>query len=236
MTKAKYQEIEEILREQITTGDYQVGDLIPKEVELAAKYQVSRPTIMHAVQDLVNQGYLERRKHVGTIVKQTKIAQEFTHVIQSYDREMEQKGLTARTQVLYFKKEKATKEVAKALHLKENEAVYKLTRLRSANGNPVVLVTTYLPAAGLIEFEKVDFVHNSLYQELEKQGWPIIHVRRKLEVKSADKMTANLLNIQEKDPVFYFHTSGYTKREKTLEYSIATYRGDENYFVIDLKK
>ena len=102
MTKAKYQEIEEILRKQITDGSYQTGDLIPKEVELAAKYEVSRPTISHAVQGLVNQGYLERRKHVGTIVKQTKIAQEFTHVIQSYDCEMKQKGLTAQTQVLYF--------------------------------------------------------------------------------------------------------------------------------------
>lgn len=30
MTKAKYQEIEEILRKQITDGSYQTGDLIPK--------------------------------------------------------------------------------------------------------------------------------------------------------------------------------------------------------------
>ena len=54
MTKAKYQEIEEILCKQITDGGYQVGDLIPKEIELAAKYQVSRPTISHAVQWAVN--------------------------------------------------------------------------------------------------------------------------------------------------------------------------------------
>ena len=125
MTKAKYQEIEEILRKQITDGHYQTGDLIPKEIELAAKYQVSRPTISHAVQDLVNQGYLERRKHVGTIVKQTKIAQEFIHVIQSYDREMEQKGLTAPTQVLYFKKAEPTEEVRQALELKDDDEVYK---------------------------------------------------------------------------------------------------------------
>ncbi len=64
MTKAKYQQIEEILRRQITNGHYQEGDLIPKEFDLAEKYQISRPTIRHAVQDLVNQGYLERRKHV----------------------------------------------------------------------------------------------------------------------------------------------------------------------------
>ena len=55
-------------------------------------------------------------------------------------------------------------------------------------------------------------------------------------MKSADEMTANLLNIEEKVPIFYFHTYGYTKGEVPLEYSIAMYRGDENYFVIDLKR
>src|SRR5699024_12395461 len=113
-----------------------------KEIELAAKYQVSRPTISHAVQDLVNQGYLERRKHVGTMVRQTKIAQEFTHVIQSYDREMKQKGLTAQTQVLYFKKVKPTEDVKQDLKLKENDEVYKLTSIRTADGNIIVEDTT----------------------------------------------------------------------------------------------
>lgn len=224
------------MRRQITNGHYQEGDLIPKEFDLAEKYQVSRPTIRHAVQDLVNQGYLERRKHVGTIVKQTKIGQEFTHVLQSYNSEMSQKGLIAQTQVLFFKKEKASAEVAKALDLTENAPVYKLTRLRSADGNPIVLVTTYLPASKLSDFEKIDFTQQSLYQELEKRSLPIVHVKRKLEVKSADEMTANLLNIEEKVPIFYFHTYGYTKGEVPLEYSIAMYRGDENYFVIDLKR
>ena len=236
MTKAKYQEIEEILCKQITDGGYQVGDLIPKEIELAAKYQVSRPTISHAVQDLVNQGYLERRKHVGTIVRQTKIAQEFTHVIQSYDREMKQKGLTAQTQVLYFKKVKPTEDVKQALKLKENDEVYKLTRLRSADGNLNVVVTTYLPVKHLANFEEIDFSIQSLYQELRKRNLPVVHVKRKLEVKAANEITADLLDIKEQDPVFYFHTYGYTKNEVPIEYSIATYRGDENYFLIDLKK
>lgn len=236
MTKAKYQEIEQILREQITTENYQVGDLIPKEVELAAKYGVSRPTISHAVQDLVNQGYLERRKHVGTIVKQTKIAQEFTHVIQSYDSEMKQKGLTARTQVLYFKEIEPTEEVRQALELTEKDRVYKLTRLRSADGNPNVVVTTYLPVKHLADLEQVDFSTQSLYQELDKRDLPVVHVKRKLEVKAANEMTADLLDIEKNDPVFYFHTYGYTKKDVPIEYSIATYRGDENYFLIDLKK
>lgn len=42
MTKAKYQKIEEILRNKIISGHYKVGALIPKELDLVAKYHVSR--------------------------------------------------------------------------------------------------------------------------------------------------------------------------------------------------
>lgn len=149
---------------------------------------------------------------------------------------MTAKGLTAQTQVLFFKKTFASEEVAKALNLSEKTTVYKLTRLRSVDQNPIVVVTTYLPAEKLPDFEKIDFTHKSLYQELKNRDLPIIHVKRKLEVKVADEMTADLLNIKEKDPVFYFHTYGYSNKELPMEYSIATYRGDENYFMIDLKK
>lgn len=236
MVRAKYQEIEEELRKQITTGYYQIGDLIPKELDLAARYQVSRPTISHAVQNLVNQGFLERRKHVGTIVKQIKIAQEFTHIIQSYNSEMRKKGLTAQTQVLYFNKTKATKEVSQALKIAEGDEVYKLVRLRSADKTPILVVTTYLPAKYLDDFNDFDFSIQSLYYELEERNVPIIHVKRKLEVKVANEMVADLLGIKKNDPVFYFHTYGYSKNEVPIEYSISTYRGDDNYFLIELKK
>ena len=73
------------------------------------------------------------------------------------------------------------------------------------------------------------------FAELRKRNLPVVHVKRKLEVKAANEMTADLLDIKEQDPVFYFHTYGYTKNEVPIEYSIATYRGDENYFLIDLK-
>ncbi|WP_254263085.1 UTRA domain-containing protein, partial [Lactobacillus helveticus] len=103
-------------------------------------------------------------------------------------------------------------------------------------GSPNVVVTTYLPVKHLADLEQVDFAKQSLYQELDKRNLPVVHVKRKLEVKVANEMTADLLDITEKDPVFYFHTYGYTKNEVPIEYSIATYRGDENYFLIDLKK
>ena len=62
MPSPKYLEIQNLLLQRIKNGDYQEGQLIPKEVDLAEQLNVSRPTVRHAIRNLVQAGYLERRK------------------------------------------------------------------------------------------------------------------------------------------------------------------------------
>lgn len=236
MPSPKYLEIQNLLLQRIKNGDYQEGQLIPKEVDLAEQLNVSRPTVRHAIRNLVQAGYLERRKKRGTIVTQTKIKQQFTHVIESYNTEIQNNGLVAKTQVLNFSTEKANDEVAEALTIKPNTEVYKLVRLRSADNKPVVFVVTYLPIAQLSDLQKIDFTHHSLYSELAKAGLEITHVSRKIEVHPATEEEAQLLETDIKAPIFYFHTIGFTKDHRALEYSIASYRGDLNYFMVEIDK
>lgn len=236
MPSPKYLEIQNLLLQRIKNGDYQEGQLIPKEVDLAEQLNVSRPTVRHAIRNLVQAGYLERRKKRGTIVTQTKIKQQFTHVIESYNTEIQNNGLVAKTQVLNFSTEKASDEVAEALTIKPNTEVYKLVRLRSADNKPVVFVVTYLPIAQLSDLQKIDFTHHSLYSELAKAGLEITHVSRKIEVHPATEEEAQLLETDIKAPIFYFHTIGFTKDHRALEYSIASYRGDLNYFMVEIDK
>ncbi|KRM54386.1 GntR family transcriptional regulator [Lacticaseibacillus sharpeae] len=234
MTVPKYRTIEQDLKRKITDGTYAKGSLIPKEMELAAEYAVSRPTIRQAVQELVNQGLLEKKRKRGTIVCQNKIAQEFTHVIKSYDAEMHEKGLQTATRVLDFKLEHAHDDVAFALNLTPGADVYKLERLRSAQGEPVVLVTTYIPAAVDADLLDVDFTTESLYPELKARGYQVAHVHRKLELSTATPTVANMLEVRTGAPLFYFHTYGSTKAGQVVEYSTALYRGDTSYFEISL--
>lgn len=236
MPSPKYLEIQNLLLQRIKNGDYQEGQLIPKEVDLAEQLNVSRPTVRHAIRNLVQAGYLERRKKRGTIVTQTKIKQQFTHVIESYNTEIQNNGLVAKTQVLNFSTEKASDEVAEALTINPNTEVYKLVRLRSADNKPVVFVVTYLPIAQLSDLQKIDFTHHSLYSELAKAGLEITHVSRKIEVHPATEEEAQLLETDIKAPIFYFHTIGFTKDHRALEYSIASYRGDLNYFMVEIDK
>ena len=87
---AFYLDIKKDLLDKILSGVYQQGSIIPNEYELAEIYNVSRPTIRKAVQILVDEGYLEKRKKRGTIVCDPTIRQEFAQVIQTFDKEVKE--------------------------------------------------------------------------------------------------------------------------------------------------
>lgn len=236
VTSTKYKSIEIDLLKKIQDGVYPPQTLIPREVDLMNEYQVSRPTVRQAIQLLVERGVLEKRKKRGTLVKQSKIAQQFTQVIEGYNDEMNDKGLIPKTKVLLFNKEAATSEVAQSLGIKENDFVYKLIRLRFANDQPVVLITSYIPASKIPKLIDEDFSKVSLYVTLKQMGSEVRRVKRRLEVIKADETSADLLNVNLNDPLFYFHTQGYTSDNTAVEYSIAKYRGDINYFVMEIQR
>lgn len=224
------------LMKKIQNGEYSEGQVIPTELELSEIYGVSRPTVRQAIQALVDEGYLEKRKRRGTIVKKPKIQQEFTHVIESFDSEMNRKGIAPKTEVLRFSIEKAKAEAAENLSISEGDDVYKMVRLRFAGEKPIVLVTTYIPCRLFPELEQIDFTQVLLYDTFSRMGHPIKSVSRKLEVIKSDETTSDLLNIEENEPIFYFHTVGYTENQLPIEYSISKYRGDVNYFTFELSQ
>ncbi len=232
--EALYLKVKKDLLEKINNGIYPEGQTIPTEHELVEIYNVSRPTVRQAVQLLVDAGYLEKRKKRGTIVCAPKIEQEFTQFIASFDSEMNKKGLATSTQVLTLKKEVATKMVCEKLNLVKDSDVYKLVRLRFVDNKPNVLVTTYVPCDLFPTMGKVDFTENRLYHFFNDCNNPIHSIVRKLETIKADDTIADLLDVEEGDPLFYFKSIGYNESKKPIEYSISKYRGDNNSFTFEL--
>lgn len=232
--KPLHQKIKEDLLEKIESGFYKEGDKIPKEVELAKQYNVSRPTVRQAISSLDDDGYVERIKRKGTFIKKRKIEQEFTHVIRSFDIEIEEKGMTPKTNVLIFEKIPAKYKVAKNLSIREGEPVYKLVRLRYAENDPIVFVTTYIPVKFFPNLMEYDLTKTRLYQSFLESGRPVVRVKRKLEAIKADETTSELLSVQENDPIFYFQTTSFSKDNEIIEYSISKYRSDLNSFEFEL--
>lgn len=213
--------------------------VIPTETQLCEYFDISRSTVRQALGELTSEGYLERHKGKGTMILPKKIKQEFLEVLESFNDEMQEKGLSPHTKVLALELVVPPLAVAISLQVPQGGKVVHLKRLRSINNEPIVLVSTYLPThayplGGLLDD---DLEKESLYYLMRtKYGVEIESSRRVLEIRSANEADAKLLQIAPLDPVHYIETTSFDEKGSPIEFSRARYRGDKNSFVIEIRK
>ncbi len=232
-----YYQLKTILLEYIKEHHHDFDIPIPAEVEISKHFAISRPTVRQAINELVVEGYLYRVKAKGTFVSKPKINQEFLLILDSFNNEMLKKGMKPTTRVLSMDIEESDEEVSKALRLSPGSKVIHLSRLRFANDEPIVYVTTYLPYELCRSLLGKDLEKNSLYEMLENEcGLCVTETERSLESCLADKFEADLLQIKKGAPIQYFESVAYLSDRTPVEYSRAKYRGDRNKFAFVMRR
>src|SRR6266478_8423516 len=116
-----------------------VGHSIPSERQLTGDLGVSRLTVRAALDDLVRDGYLERRHGSGTYVTEPKIAQPLT--LTSFSEDMRRRGMTAGSKTIELRETHAGAAVGRALNVSPDSRVVLIRRLRLADGEPMALET-----------------------------------------------------------------------------------------------
>ena len=230
-----YYQLKEILLEYIQYAE--AGSDFPTELELCEQFDISRPTVRQAINELVVEGYLQRIKGKGTFISEPKIKQDFLVALKSFTEEMQEKGVVPTTKVLEVEKSPCDDKVSAALNIPIGSEVIQLKRLRFANNIPIVLVVTFLPAAKLPDIFSKDFENESLYRIIEEEyGYTIDRATRTLEARVTGEDEAELLGIKEGDPIQFIETIAYLDDGTPIEYSLAEYRGDKSEFTYELKK
>lgn len=211
------------------------GDMLPPENELCALLDVSRPTIRQAFSELVAEGYLQRYKGRGTFVAEPKVEDRFLSKLESFNKEMESKGLTPHTEVLALEVV-VFAEAGERLGLPPDAQLIHLSRLRSADGVALVYVDTYLPYDHYKDLMRIDFRSASLYESLESvYGVHVSRVQREIEAVNAGRGDAKLLQIAANKAICLVKTLAFSKDGALpVEYSIARYRGDKNKFDVEI--
>ncbi len=229
-----YFQFKNILLDMMKEGKLQPGDMIPTEFDLCDIFGISRTTVRQALTELVNENKFYRVKGRGTFVAQDKINQDFIKRIESFKAEMERKGYKPSSKVLEFEVVEAPVEVAVALNLPVHTDVICLKRLRSADEEPIVITTTYLPYSSCKNVLDHDMNSHSLYKILSKNiNTKINKVVRNIEAAIPTKEDCELLQITKTTAIQVFHYIGYNKFESPVEYTISRYRGDKNVFTIE---
>ncbi len=99
----------------------QVGEAIPSERRLSTDLGISRLTLRAALDDLVRDGYLERRHGSGTFVSEPKIAQQLT--LTSFSEDMRRRGMTAGSRTIELRETHAGAAVGRALKVSPDARV-----------------------------------------------------------------------------------------------------------------
>jgi GntR family transcriptional regulator, N-acetylglucosamine utilization regulator len=230
-----YRQIETDVRDRIRSGDLVPGAQLPTEIELMDRYGVSRATVRQALRELVAEGLVEIRRGLGTYVTQRR----FEHTIggfYSFSREIERHGLEPRTRVLGLGVEPADEAVAVALGLDAGTAVVALRRLRLADDDPLVVETSYLPAARFPGLEKVDFGRVRLYDTLtDAYGCRPTRARETFEPVLVTADEGALLGQHRGEPALRVERVAFDQDDAPIEFCRSTVRGDRYRYSVELR-
>jgi GntR family transcriptional regulator len=164
--QSRYREIEQWLRTLVEGA--RPGDPLPSEAELCERFSVSRMTVRQALQELTNDGLVERRRGQGTFVAHRPVHRR-PGVFLSFTEEMHRRGAQATSRLLSAGLDDPRRPEAEDLGLAPGSQVVRVARVRLADGVPVALEDAALvpELAGVLE---EDLGGGSLHGALERRG------------------------------------------------------------------
>jgi GntR family transcriptional regulator len=231
-----YVQIYRALAEQIRLGRLAAGDLVPSERELSDEYEVSRMTVRQALRSLRQDGLVYQDRGVGTFVARSKVNIHTRHLV-GFTEDMRQRGLQPSSQLIGLQKELAKTPIAEALGLPPRAEVFRLERLRLADGEPMAYEVNHLPAALCPELEDYDLADNALYQILEtRYGIRLERAAEALEAVSATRRAARFLAVKTGSPLLAVTRTVYAEDDRIIEYAQSLYRADRYRAVFLLTK
>jgi GntR family transcriptional regulator len=228
-------QIEKFLRILITDKKYIDGsNFLPKEESLSKKFGVSRNTIRQAINKLVQEGLIERKKGVGSKVVQKKISTRLDNWI-SFTKEMKNQGIDVVNYLVNISLVNADEEVNKALSLTKPQKIWCLKKIRGSKESRYLYSVSYFhPRTGVSD---KDNFKKPLYELLEKYHDTIVSVsKEKLTAVKAGAEIAKMLDTKENDPILKRERIVYDSGNRPVEYNIVYYRTDYFTYDIDIKR
>jgi len=225
---------EELLRKIIKSPQYAKGKLLPNEVELAKQLAISRTTLRLAVNKLVYEGLLVRKKGVGTRVSNSVVSSKSVNWM-SFSQEMEARKIPIKNFELNISMAKPDEVIANFFEIRTNKKVLKMERLRGRPEGPFVYFVSYFhPRVGLTG--KEDF-QRPLYEILEKDYMVIASLsKEEITARAADKFLADKLEIDLGSPVLCRKRFVYDQGDRPIEYNVGYYRADSFVYTIESRR
>lgn len=225
-----YLQLAENLRAMINAGEVRVGEALPSERELSAMTRISRVTVRKAIDSLLREGMLSRRPGSGTFVS-TRIEQPAS-ILAGFSADMQTRG--SRPGSIWIEKASGlpTPEEAMTLALAPDAAVVRITRVRTADDEPLAIERAVVPAALL---PPVPEIGESLYDALTRTGNRPVRGLQRLQSSLATPSEAQLLSVPIGAAILRIERRSFLASGAPVEFTRSAYRGDRYDFVTEVR-
>ena len=150
---------------------------------------------------------------------------------------MKKLGKTPTSKVLEFDITTPNKKIAKTLSITTNEKVYRFTRLRLADNEPMMLETSYIPYELFKGITKEDLENRPLYTILiEEFNTSFSKAEEMFRPTLMEDDEADKLHYIEGGPAILLERITYNNNEKIIEYTKSVARGDKFKYHVVLEK
>jgi GntR family transcriptional regulator len=209
------------------------GDAIPSERQLGLDLGVSRLTVRAALDELVREGYLVRRRGAGTFVAEPKVAKGMD--ITSFSDDMRERGLTPGSLTISLQTIPAGARLGRILHVSPSEDVIAVKRLRLADGDPMAIELLHVRAALVPGLTAEDLERNSFYELLaDRYAVTIVGGTQTVEPTVTNEEESAALGVPLHSPALLFERVTRSEAGDIVEFTSSTYRGDRYRIVTEL--
>lgn len=223
-----YHQLAEQLTAAIDDGRLQPGDPFENEIALAGRLSLSRPTVRRAIQEMVDQGLLVRRRGRGTTVANRKVHRKAR--LSSLFDDLEAEGREPRTEVIAMGP--ATDDrAAAALDLEPDTEMLSLVRVRWAGDQPLAIMHNWLPPAHA-DISREELQEQGLYALLRRRGVKPVVARQSIGARMPTAAERRALDLRSGQPVLTMTRMAFDAAGAAIEFGDHAYRASD--YTIDL--
>ena len=229
-----YQQLKTAILREIQDGRWRPGERLPTEDALIKRFHVSKITVRQALRELAEMGYIRREQGRGTFVLHPPL-EEGPRALTSFTGEMRGHGRVATSKVIAQDVVAVPPDIASRLEIAPGAQVFRLQRLRLADGEPMGLQTAYIPMALVPGIDLMSFIDASLYEVLaSRYSLRPASAREAHRAVPVPEDAATLLRVPAGSPALSAERLTTLADGRPLEYVHSIMRGDRYKIVLDL--
>jgi GntR family transcriptional regulator len=221
---ALYEQLKQILSEQIERGSLRPGEELPPDRGICERYGVSRITVTRALGDLARLGLVERMQGRRSVVLAPRVRRSFDELI-GLTETLRRQGLSTHSHIL-SRESIGLSELPDRAGFRARRFA-RIKRLRFVGERRAVIATSYLPQRLAAKLRDEDVENESFYEMFERV------LKRRITKRDcavvpvvADAETASLLGTTRNSAHFCVHGKTYVGDGELIELTRSIFHGE----------